>query len=449
MASPIELKIVRYGSSDVSGLIDEEITLVHNYNPKPGNGVDDISESIPLFLEGTQATVRASITTINNMLARANERNENGFGDNIYMMTRTGGTAESWRRTRIMEGRLSATDGGIIAGLTSNNRTPVTLSITRAGYFEDDPQTYVPFYNSNGTLSGVNTINVFNCNSGAGAAPNKLENYALVHADGISGDLPAPINLRMTNATAGTAIDKYFVSLNTAGYGTANPSYFYYDISGTADATCSGGSAGTATLSTATETDMFTVNITGPTPFEQLGSKPYHVIARFGNNTSLANVKFRLKFKSGTTTIWSGPQFLLPNTDIIQDLGVVNLPPGVASQWSDGNLVITGQRTTGSSETIRLDYIQLFGGTYSELNGIVPVVYGEYVVFWGINKSISRHSTLSYMDWVIYGSGALVLTPKKTNMLLIVAQTSTPETAKIDRKTTISATYRPRWSSPL
>lgn len=447
MASPIELKIARKTYAD--DLL--EVSLVHTYNPKPGNGMDDISESIPLVLEGSAATARTTINSINDLLQQARQRDENGYGDDIYLMTRTGGTAETWRRSRILDGRLSITDGGIIAGLASNDRTPATLTITREGYFEDDTLVAAAFYNSNGTMASDSPINLFNCNSGAGAAPNKLENYAILNSENIQGDLSSPVRFSLENGGTAT-VDKYFVSMFASGYGTAQPSYYFKDFSGTADAGCSGGSASVVSLSTAAETDMFTANVNGATNYRQFGGAAFHVVARFRNDTSLANVKFRLKFKSGTTTVWTGPQFLLPNTDIIQDLGVVNLPPGEKSAWSDGNLVITGQRTTGSTETIGLDFIQFFGGNFAQLDGLVPVAQNGIITYDGILKTITRYAggggnTTS--DWIVYGSSGLMIQPGKSNIFMIAMQTSTAGIAPINTPTPIEAYYRPRWSLPL
>lgn len=54
MANPLELKITRYinGDSITDTLNGSAITLKHTYNPKPGDGESDISETVQLVLEG-------------------------------------------------------------------------------------------------------------------------------------------------------------------------------------------------------------------------------------------------------------------------------------------------------------------------------------------------------------------------------------------------------------
>jgi len=453
MASPLEIKLSRhrYGSSLLNG---SEITLTHWYSPKAGNGVDDITESIPLQLTGSQSAVQLTINSINKMLDCARQFDENGYGDQVELMVRAG-TASAWRTSPIRDGRLSVTEESVQAGLSSGDRTPATLNITRAGYFEGGTANFIPFYNGNGTANATDGINLLNCADSGGTAPALRQNYAYVNPADIQGDLPAPMTLWIRNEIDGGSalpVSKYFISAMTPHYDVISNANYYRDFSGTADATCSGGAAATYTLSTSDETDMFTANIASATTFLQLGGAPYHIIARFRNNTSLANVKFRLKFKSGTTTVWAGPQFTLPNTNIIQDLGVVNMPPGASFGWGDGNLVISGQRTTASSETIGLDFIQFFGGDYAEFTGIVNAGDHDYLYIVGRYEKIYRLNSFGnfpVMDWTANGKTALMLRPGDYNMLLILAQTSTPGTAEIGHWNKLEGSYSPRWSLPL
>lgn len=451
MASPIEAKLTRYYSGNT--LNGTAITLKHDYNPKPGDGESDITENIPIVITGVQATVQSTINSINQYLLDARSRAKNQFGDRVYIEARASASA-TWRRSEIIDGRLSVTDGGIRAGLTSGLRTPATLTITRRGWFEETELQNVLFYNANGTTTqeeGNNPINLYNCSSEAGTVPSKLENYAVVDAANIVGDLPTPILINIGNPPGETAVDKYLISLVASHYGTVSPVYYFKDQSGTADATCSGGAATSYTLSTSSETNMFTIAITGADTFSQLGGESFHILARFRNNTSLANVKFRLKFLSGSTTVWSGPQILLSDTDIIQDLGVMNIPPGDSGSWGAGNLVITGQRTTAVSETIGLDFVQFFGGDYAELRGLVDLTADGYLSYGGADRGLIhiQGGGAPTRDWIAYGADALRVYPGRDNMLLILSQTSTPGTAEIDHATTIEAFYRPRWSTPL
>ena len=106
MANPLELKITRYinGNSITDTLNGAAVTLKHTYNPKPGDGESDISETVQLVLEGAQATVQSTVNTINRYLADARARNENGYA--------TGCTSKRGRARRRSGGAARLQTGG-------------------------------------------------------------------------------------------------------------------------------------------------------------------------------------------------------------------------------------------------------------------------------------------------------------------------------------------------
>lgn len=454
MASPLELKITRYVNGDalVDTLNGPEITLKHTYNPKPGDGESDISETVQLVLEGAQATVQSTVNTINRYLADARARNLNGYGDRVYIEARAG-TAAEWRRSEITDGRLSVTDDGMQAGLASGTRTPAQLSITRRGFWENAAGTYLPIYNSNGTAaSGTGWVDVFNCADGTGSAPNKRENWVKLAAAGISGDLPAPVTTWIKEQTVSFPIQNIYVGKVTGNNGTAALAMADYlaDFSGTSDANCAGGAYQSASISTDSETELFSVTLSTAATFMQLGGKPYHIMARFRDATSFADVRLRIKLLTGSV-IWTGPKFMLASTtDLIQDLGVVNLPPGVPSEYSGLTMKVYGTRITGDTETINLDFLQYFGGEFVKLHQLVPSSVDLYK-YGGENRVLTRYNdhyiTAPFMDMVGYGASSLTVEPGKEHAFLFLANGTA--SAPITNNMEIRMEYRPRWSSPL
>lgn len=455
MANPLELKITRYVNGDAltDTLNGSAITLKHTYNPKPGDGETDISETVQLVLEGAQATVQSTVNTINRYLSDARARNANGYGDRVYIEARAG-TAAEWRRSEITDGRISVTDDGMQAGLTSGTRTPAQLSITRRGWWENTAGTYLPIYNSNGTAaSGTGWVDILNCADNRGTAPAKRENWVKLAAAGISGDLAAPVTTWISQETALFSVDSIYIGKVTASYGTAalNMDDYYRDFDGTADANCSGGSFSPASISTDAETELFTATFSTTGEMMQLGGKPYHVMARFRDSSSLGDVRFRLKVLAGTTPIWTGAKFLLGSaTDLIQDLGIVNLPQGISSDWYSFTLKLYGERLTGDTETINLDFFQLLGGEFVKFKMLTPSI-GDIYKFGGENKIISRWetglSTAARMDVVGYGASSLTVEPGKEHAFLFLANGTA--SAPITNNMEIRMEYRPRWSSPL
>lgn len=415
------------------------------YSPKPGDGVAEISETLNIHITGADsAAIQATIKTINTMLQLARMRKKTGIGHRIYLMVEAN-AGTWWWGSEVLEGRVFLTEGGVEGGL-SNGRAEARLSLTRVGYFESIGENYLPISNSNGTTTSAGTfVNLFNCMDLSGSSPNKLDNHVEVAIANIAGDLPAPIQFEFKNITAGT-LKRMYVGRTLGWY--ANAVWLpplYQDQSGAADAACSGGAYASASISTDNETDLFT--ITWGDVFAYLGGDLYHVMARFRNNTSLANVRFRLKLVSGSVVIWSGPLAPLTTTDIIQDLGVVNLPPGDPTMWSSLSLVISGKRTTAATETIQLDFVQIIGREFAKLEYLTPLAQNEDTLFGGDLKSRYRRGTVKAMDIVVYGAESLTVIPGMVNAFFFLAQTATANTAEINRKLSIRASYHPRRST--
>lgn len=415
------------------------------YSPKPGDGISQISETLEIYITGANsAAIQTTINTINQMLQIARERKKTGIGHRIYLMA-DAENGNNWYGSEVLDGRVTLTEDGVEGGF-SNGRAEARLSLTRVGYFESIGENYLPISNSNGTTtSGGTFVNLFNCMDLSGSSPNKLDNHVEVAIANIAGDLPAPVKFQFTNTTAG-ALKRLYVGRTLGWY--ANAVWLpplYQDQSGAADAACSGGAYASASISTDNETDLFT--ITWGDVFAYLGGDLYHVMARFRNNTSLANVRFRLKLVSGSVVIWSGPLAPLATTDIIQELGVVNLPPGDPTMWSSLSLVISGKRTTAATETIQLDFVQIIGREFAKLEYLTPLAQNEDTLFGGALKSRYRFGTVKAMDIVVYGAESLTVIPGMVNAFFFLAQTSTANTAEINRKLSIRASYRPRRST--
>jgi len=450
MASPIELKLSKNNEGDVypSGA---DITLTHTYNPTPGDGESDVTESIPLFLTGDKASVLSTVGEINRALFDAKSRSDNNYGDRVYLMARSG-TADPWYRSPIIEGRLSITDDGIIAGLASSVRTNATLTVTRRGYFEAGTATWLQVTNGNGTASAAGGyLNVYNCNDETGSSPTKLVNHVYAGSAIVSGDLPTPATVYINNQ--GTALSAIYLSASQSHYQSALPSVYFSDQGGSADATCSGGSATITSISTDAETQIAAGTITGADLY-QMGGAPYHVIARFADTTSLGNVKFRLKIKNGagTATVWSSGQLSLANTgNIIQDLGVVNIPAGSPYDVWNCSIYVTAQRTTASTETIKVDYLAFMGGSFSQIKCIsgTTIAKDDIIIFGGANNTLTRwiggSSTAAVIDVVPYGAGAPILYPGRDNTFVFAAQGTA--NAPKNNLLKVRVSYRPRRSS--
>lgn len=452
MASPLELKLTRYYENDENDTINgTAITLVHDYNPKPGDGETDISESIPIFFEGAQATVQSTINSVNQYLADARARAENGYGNRVYLESRAG-TAAAWRRSEIIDGRLSIDDSGIRAGLASGLRTPATLSITRRGWFEDTAALSLPLTNSNGTFTYPNYQRVYNCDDGAGTTPAIRNNWISIPSASITGDLPAPVFIKI-KLSSGNPIRLYAahgISYNN----NINHTYFYSDQSGTADANCSGGYYKSTAIPDSYDQELAAIVIANSAILRQLGGAPYRLVLRFRDTTSITNVKYQIGISTGGLYIWRSPWKRITSVytgEIMHEFGPVNIPPGISTSWTNLRVSVLGSRLTSNTETIGIDYAVLFGGEFVNLKEIFnsSISADSVINYGGLNKVIYRDDVTNKAckDIIALGAETLTVVPGVDNIYHFAIQDTGG--AAITVYANVGMRYNPRWSTPL
>lgn len=437
-----EISEAGYQSADVTLAVAEG-----GYSPKAGNGVDEITETLEIYITGANAAaIQTGMRTIGKLLETARYRSEEHVGHRVYLMARVSGET-NWWQSEILDGRILLTETGV-EGALANGRADARLTLTRDGFFSMQLQASVWMSNPN-SPSGTNIATIFNCADESGAAPNVLANYVLVAEEDIQGDLPAPVYIQLTNKASVNDFKKIFIGRTLQHEKQYNLvlSRFTKDFVGTADATCAGGSFASASLSTNNETTLFSFSIP-ETNMMDLGGDLYHILARFRDNGSLGNVKFRLQLLSGSTVVWKGPQIRLENTDIMQDLGVANLPPGPYYQWDDVTLAITGQRTTAVTETVELDFLQFFGREFVKLKMLVSIGPNQRLDYGGRDQYLSSVDATGYhMDVIAYGADTLTLRPGQDNAFWFLVQSTDPNTAAKDHKSNINMVYHPRRST--
>lgn len=418
----------------------------------PRNG--RVVESMIIRLTGTSlADLRTKITAILNA-ADVARRFEVGESDLYVLMSVQGGDTGNGYRSSIhaMEVQIP---NSIWGSDWANKTVEVTIVYERDGWWErDDIVTTITATNPNGSGS---IIYMFNCNDGVGSAPATRANYLDIDTSDMVGDVATPLFINIHNSYNNAAGNMRFyiggVGANAVNY---LPGMFYEaeDASGgtpTADAGSSGGDYNLVALSADAEADLLTWT---PNNVYFMGSYWYKVITRFSSANSIGNVKFRWKIRSGTSTIWQGPQFLLENaTNFIQEMGEVPLPP-IGAFDGTITMTLTGQRTTASTETLYFDYIQLMAAHCAiKAVGLAPMEYNEdlnipYNYNYSSNKTLAPMRTASaksYRDWYSEWSNQLMLAPGLYYRLHFVVQTETAALAEIARTFYALVAYYPRY----
>lgn len=414
----------------------------------------ETSDTIQVKISGTSyANLQSNIQAVGKALTSANGYAKSPVGAPVYINYTPEGYTSSYR-SELMQASLINVENPYETNWGQHKFVMANLEINRRNFWESGTAIPLTMANSNGTNT---SIPVFGCDDlGTALGGYVRENY-LWFSDSIQGDLPAPLTFTIGNTgpigTTNSPLAKIWIGAKNSGISATSPVYDSGDVT---DVTCSSSNKTVGTLTTSAETTLISWSV-NPTQYMNY----YHVMARFANNTSLGNAQFRLKLVSGSTTIWTGEQFTLSTpADIIQDLGVIRLPPtpAIEGQYfpSATTIVITIQRITSNTETISLDYAVLMqADNFSYLEGLVPLSDSggaDYILFGGDDKRpiAARYISAAfsfYPDWIVRGNPSIMIYPNvpwNNNILRFMFHSSYAGTAEIERKVSIGASYRPR-----
>lgn len=460
MTHQVTLKVIPESAPTSSGLFTVLDTATNGYDlvemsyvtPTTDPVMGRVVESVVVRVTGTSlADMRTKIKNLFDV-ADMPRRWLVGADDRlVYLVIQPGDSGNVYQsRVHEMVVTLSNT---LLQADWANWTTEVRLTYQRDGWWERTPVTppLVTLTNPNGSAT---VLNVYNCNDGSGSAPTKRQNYVDIDTSDIPGDVPTPLYIEVhNNYNVAPGNETLYIGGVGRYSSTELPPLFLEAESGTggtstADATCSGGYKKTLTLTTAAETELLYWTVASGGYYAGLW---YRILARFASTSSLGVVKFRWQIKSGSSIIWSGPQFLVGDAaEIIQEMGEVQLP--THAMWA-GNFVLSllGQRTTAVTETVYLDFIQLMASACSmKLVGLREHDY-DYRVYapdWRSLRSLrpARSYDVGYFyDWYTQWNDALYVNPGEYYRIHFLSNTDVPGTAEIARSFRVYVRCRPRY----
>ena len=449
-----------YLTNIATGVSYTIVPLVGGYSPSPGNGSDIVTESIQCMISGTEAEIKVKIQTVNLLLDAARRYADLPALGPIALKFRWN-HGDMLMASVVLDGQISLQAGGLEAQLQAG-KVKAQITIKRRGWWDATISTNTNLYNGNG--SSVGPLNLYNCDDRSGVSPNVRSNWVYLKSDAnyLQSDLPMPVRLAIQNKTNDTdGISTIYLANNvlpgyiTEGTATTRIALFTMEAesgtggSDTADAAASGGKYRIYSLTTAAETDIISWTLSLDLCAYGAG-RLYHVMARFHPaGTSIPNVKFRLQLLSGSTVIWNGPQVLPTTANLIQDLGVINIPMGHWWEVTGGlNLKITAQRTTGVTETVNLDFVQFFqADDFIKLVGMNELEYNNtlYVGYETYVSTLYRNAGgIKYRDWIAYGPEFMRVYPENSNILMMLVQSGNLAKAEITRLAAVAASYYER-----
>ncbi len=442
-----------YGSTTVDLMANGRIVL-DGYFPGVSEDGSDVTDRIDVWASGPSADLQATIQAIELALEHARQHPKDA--DGCWINYAVNGTETPWR-SRVINGAVL--QDAQLEARWKQGKAKLGVAVTRKPFWEG-PETALPLSNPNGT--GLTTgINVFNCNDGAEYSPsNKRHNYVDIAAADVDGNLPTPIKLMMTNTYAANSLAHLWI-----GHNYTDPANAIWNLeaeaalekTGAENATCSGGFEVSETVNGDTPMALFVWSLTS----EQMSAAKgqwVHAIPRFSNANALPNIRFSfaIRWSAFRLKIWQSDPYLPTSKKLaIRDMASFRLPPWLqsSSDLSDLELVMVGQRTVSSDQTIALDFLQLIPA-----DGFRYLAYPMFgcaqnyrIVDDGITGEVYQDNgaganRAGVISW--YGD-PILLQPKKLQRLYFLMHTSSLQAyvAEVDRSISVQATYRPRRAS--
>jgi hypothetical protein len=282
----------------------------------------NVTEDAEVNLRGTAATIRSTVASIEMLLQAAIRRQETGVGDKVYVTFAP--LSETAYRSEVFDGRVVwSTDPGLRRLGDTNPTVRIDVIWTRApGWDGAETQASVSA-NAQAASTSARTIT----NNAANG------NWIQAAADQVTGDMPTPCRLELTNTTGSAqAYRKLFINVNAFSDPANLVHYLQAEAavsggSSSADATCSGGNKWSVTLSTTPTTYQWTLPAAD---MQRTKGRRARITARVVSIAGATYVRPKILDGAGAQVLWTGDELYLGSlTDtVLLDLGIVPLPPG-------------------------------------------------------------------------------------------------------------------------
>lgn len=283
----------------------------------------NVTEDAIVNLRGTHTVVRSSINAVEALIQAAIRRQETGVGARVYVNYKPV-DSDSTYRSEIVDGRVNwSTEPGLRRLGDTNPTVQVQVIWTRRPGW-DGPETEMSI-SSNGQAAATGGRTVTNNPAGA--------NWVQAAAAQVSGVLPSPVRIELTNSTGSSqAYRKLAVNLNAF----SDPANLVYYLQGearasggtvTSDATCSGSSRLDFTATSSITTFQWTLPAAD---MQRTDGRRARLLARMNSITGALYVRPKILDSGGTQVLWQGDELSLGTLSNVTlwDLGIVPLPPG-------------------------------------------------------------------------------------------------------------------------
>lgn len=398
-----------------------------------------VTEQAEVNLRGTAASIRSTVASIETLLQSAILRQETGAGPRVYVQFAP--LSETAYRSEVLDGRVVwSTDPGLRRLGDTNPTIQVAVIWTRAPGWDGDLTQASLSANGQSASTSARTITNNPANG----------NWVQAAAAQITGDMPTPAMLELTNTTGSSqAYRKLFVNVNAYSDPANLVHYLQAEAvasggSSSADATCSGGNKWSVTLSTTPTTYQWTLP---QADMQRTQGRRARVVARVVSIPGATYVRPKILDGGGTQTLWAGDELYLGSLadTVLLDLGIVPLPPGGYGASYAAHRLGLEMRSSGAP-TVVFDVFQLTmidSYRYMDLNS-VSVANNAAMVFDGVEGRNYISASSVWTPLATSFGGPLMLYPGVINRIHalyeIAATAGVPITGTFGTK----LYYRPR-----
>lgn len=429
------------GTTTVS-LSSSGCTLLH-YTPQSVtlrdylSGKEAVTETIEVWIQGaTIAAARATKESLERLLWAAAQRQARRAGTRVYLNMLLIGESDTYR-AEVLDGVLLPDERSLIAW--GQAIIPARLTISRRAYREG-PEVEIPVKsNSQGTYA-----------TGGRAISNDSANWIEVNSGVITGDLPAPVRIKLSNSSgSGRAYSTFYIGHNAE----SDPANFSHHVEGESrdagwGSTAASGSASGGSYFTYTVTQTSLTTIAKWTLSSSLVSKAagrrFRLIGRFlPSFPTGVSVRPVVYDTEGLTVLWRGEEVRITGIELV-DLGAFPLPPGGNISAASSIRLGLEARIESGSGALNLDYLQLLGlDSYGLLRQRgYTVANGDYLEADWIEKRAYTVSS-AVQNPIVIPEYEIAVRPAVKQRIYVLNGLTTGD-APTSSNLTVSLFYRPR-----
>jgi hypothetical protein len=399
----------------------------------------NVTEDAEVNLRGTHTAIRAAVASIELLLQAAIRRQETGVGDKVYVTFAP--LSETAYRSEVFDGRVVwSTDPGLRRLGDTNPTVRIDVIWTRAPGWDGDLTQISLSASGQSASTSARTITNDPANG----------NWVQMAAAQVTGDMPTPVMLELTNASGGAqAYRKLFVNVN-AGSDPANLVHYLQAeaaVSGgtaAADATCSGGNRWSVTLSTTPTTYQWTLPAAD---MQRTKGRRARITARIKSIAGATYVRPKILDSGGAQVLWSGDELYLGSlTDtVLLDLGIVPLPPGGYGATYAAHRLGLEMRSSGAPTDV-FDVFQLTmldAYLYADLNS-VSVANGAALVLDGVEGRNYISASSVWTPLATSFGGPIMLQPNTLQRIHVLYEIAATAGVPITGTFGTKAYFRPR-----